>query len=170
MRNVKSLLVRQAAMEAEAIAAVNPAEKTILMKGPLAEVFTRALDIAYAKTDPESGEALESQQMDVAMMQKLASSMVNGEVPPTNNFQTVYGVSRDAVDQGTVVDITQELGARQNDRGDFFLIIDGTQPGDNSDVSSTPVETMRMISALECLMESHGGKVYSSLQEFAQSR
>lgn len=168
MSHIRNLLAQ--ALESEAIATVAPDEKTIVMKGPLAEVFTRALDIAYAKPDPITGEAMESQQMDVAMMQKLAAALNTNDAPPTNNFQTVYGVSRDAVTPQTIVDLTQEITHGSDDRGDFYLIIDGTQPGDNGNASSTPVDTVRMISAMECLVEAHGGKVFTSLEEFAKSR
>jgi hypothetical protein len=167
---MKSMLAQ--ALEGEAVVqAVSPDEQTIMMKGPLAEIYTRALDIAYAKPDPLTGESvMESQQMDVAMLQKLATSLSGVAPMPTNNFQTVYGVSRDAVDKTVVVNITKEITNPENVGRDFFLIIDGTQPGANSDVSSAPVETMRMIDALECLVESHGGKVFTSLQQFADSR
>jgi len=146
----------------EAIEAPVPEEQTVVMMGPLSAIYAKALDIAYAKQDP----AMESQQMDVAIMQKLAAAMSPNSAP-TSNFQTVYGVSRNALTQDVVIDITQEL-AKNN--GEFYLIIDATQPGANGTMSAAPQETFKMIQALESLVASHGGKVFSNLQDFANSR
>lgn len=168
---MNSLLAR--ALESENVTTPDSTEKTIVIKGPLSDVYTKALSIAYAKTEPnpEATEvATESQQMDVVMFEKLAAQMkLNSDVPPTHHFQTVYGVSRDNVTQDVVVDITQEV-VNQPERGDFYLIIDGTKPGANSETVSAPEETVRMIAAVECIVESYGGKVFSSLEEFAKSR
>lgn len=139
----------------------------ILLRGPLANIFAEMLNKVYAKEEPKEGEAMESLQMDSALAQKL-NALVNQSSAPTDNFQTIYGVSRDNVTTDTVVDISKEL-VDKIDTSTFFLVIDGTKPGPNSAYSSAPVDTIgnldpagqstRNISAMECLVEAHGGKV-----------
>lgn len=152
-----------------------PGEQSIVMKGPLAEIYTNALNVAYAKDDPlevvEQTAALESAAIDVMMAQQLAKAMSTDEdSSPTDAFQTVYGVSKDAVSDEIIVDVTSELASPERN-GEFALIIDGTQPGDNSTGTSLPEERMVELSAvLEGLVEAHGGKVYRSLKEFGESR
>lgn len=152
-------------------------EQTIVMKGPLADVYTKALDVAYAKDNPDAQQpepeavaAMESQQMDVAIMQKLQAALAAGSAPPTDNFQTVYGVSRDELNDDVVVDVTSEL-AEQPENSEFVLVVDATTPGANGEGASAPVERLEEISAaLECMVMAHGGKVYSSLKDYAASR
>jgi len=57
-------------------AVTSPEEKTIKMTGPLSEVYTKALQVVYAKTDEESGVmAVESQANDVFMQIALRKAM-----------------------------------------------------------------------------------------------
>jgi hypothetical protein len=140
--------------------------ETILMKGPLSEIFTQALDVAYAKENPDENASLESQQMDVAIMSKLSNAISNSP-SPTTNLQTVYGVSKDAISEDTVVDVTTEL-ANAPDESDFVLIIDAVGNGRNS---TEPTERMiDLAEAMECLVECHGGKVFTSLKDYVNSR
>jgi hypothetical protein len=142
-------------------------EEHVHLRGPLANIFAEMLNKVYSKEEPKEGEAMESLQMDTALAQKL-NSMVNQNSAPTDNFQTIYGVSRDNVSSDTVVDLSKELVGAQNG-SDFFLVVDGTKPGDNSAFASAPVDTIssldasgqsaRNITAMECLVEAHGGKV-----------
>lgn len=152
------------------------ADKTIVMKGPLAEIYGQALAVAMAKEDPnaeapapEAEAALESQQMDVAELQKLAGAMAN-DAAPTSNFQTVYGVARDEMDEDTIVDVTTQL-ATQPDLSEFVLVIDSTSPSGNGTSAQEPQERIEEIgAALECMVTAHGGKVFTSLRSFAASR
>jgi len=153
------------------------AEPSIELKGALSDVFRQALDVAYAKADPNAEEpapeavaAMESQQMDVAVMQKLAASLAANQESPTENVQTVYGVSRTDLNDDVVVDVTQEL-ASQSENDDFVLVIDGVAPGANGDQATAPVEDfVRISAALECMVNAHGGKVFYSLKDYANSR
>jgi len=255
-------LFRQA-LESEEIPAgtIDNAEKTIVMKGPLSEVYTQALHVAYAKDDPvdaptvtetstdnkdvaleaavdkkkkdskdkkeqikvkknsfhkwlhkNPGEKItdadiekglksddphvrkmaifaknakkwhdkatmeafdivafdkvimESQQMDVAIMQKLAASINDNGAPPTDNFQTIYGVSKDDVTDETVVEVTSELA---KDNGDFVLILDAVNPSSSDAVVDEKV--VNLSQALETITLSHGCKVFHSLKEYSES-
>jgi hypothetical protein len=107
---------------------------------------------------------LESQQMDVAIMNKMAAALIDPDVEPTDNFTTVYGTSKDSIDKDTVVDVTSEL-ANTPDNSDFVMVIDATQPGDNSDSVSEPTErVIDLTGALECLVECHNGKTFYDLK------
>lgn len=152
---------------------------TVLMKGPLSEVFTKALDIAYANDKVENGEdvaleslsknerlvrriKMESQQMDVAIMQKLSNAL-NGN--DTQNVQTVYGVSKDDVTDETIVDVTTEL-ANVTEEGDFILVIDAVGNGEGS----TPTEkVVELTNALECMVTAHGFNVFHSFSDYVRS-
>ena len=148
----------------------NDEDKGIVIKGPLSDEFTDALNKEYAKEPEETGAAMESAAIDTMMMQQLAKSMNIQNNSPTDSFQTVYGVSKDEVTQDTIVEVASELSAQQDTR-DFILIIDGTTPGDNGDSNSAPIERLEILnSALECLVIAHGGKVYSSLTQYAKTR
>lgn len=149
-------------------------EKTIIMKGPLADIYTKALDVAYAKEDPteslSADPALESAAIDVMLAKELAKSLAPSSAAPTDNFQTVFGVSKDDVGSETIVNVANEL-TEQNDGGEFILIIDGTAPGANGEGSGESAERLEYLSnALECLVSSFGGRTFTGLAEFAKSR
>jgi hypothetical protein len=142
--------------------------KMVVMTGPLSDVYTQALNEVYAK-QTENGEvvATESQQQDVMLLRELATVMNGGSAPPTDAFQTVYGVSHDTTDEKSVVDLTTEI-SKTEDPSNFVLIIDRMQP---DSASGADPETLTPIqAAMECMVVSHGGKVYRSLGEFAKSR
>lgn len=169
-------MLRRALEDANASNATD-AEPTIELKGPLSENFRQALDVAYAKADPNADEpapeavaAMESQQMDVAVLQKLAASLAANQETPTEQIQTVYGVSRNDLDNDVVVEVTQEV-VNQPDNSEFVLVIDGVNPGANGDQAAAPEETvMQLSSALECIVNAHGGKVFTSFKAYAASR
>lgn len=162
---MSSLLRR--AMESEA---AQVEEKTIEMKGPLAAVYTEALNQAYAKSDNPDADtpALESQAIDAMIAQSLARYTSPDEQEAA--AVTVYGVAEADVSEQTVVDVAQELTSK-DEGGEFFLIIDATNPSSNGDNSSAPTEEfVRLDAALECMVQSFGGKVYRSLADFAKGR
>jgi hypothetical protein len=190
-------LLRQALASEDYEASPNPAEQaSIIMKGPLAEVYTKALAIAYSKDQPleqeekkeaqdvlpepdeqvnavvESLPAMESLQMDSVLMKNMAKLVnpANGDAqaPPAS---MVYTVSKRGVDEPTVIEVANELSAVPDDRrGDYILIIDATTPSANGQQSSAPEERMARLGAtLESLVESFGGRVYHSLGEYLQA-
>lgn len=154
-------------------------DRTIVMRGPLADIYTQALNVAYAKEDPQANDiqeptaTLESQQMDAHVLQKLSAAISHDNVPPTDNFDTVYGVSRNEMTEQTVVDVTTELAGKGSGPStpDFYLIIDAMNLGEGGGAPGESTEKIEQIGqALECLVSAHGGKVFHSLQEFAASR
>lgn len=148
-------------------------QASIIMKGPLADVYSKALQVAFDKENPAIPEddtvkaVLESQQIDVAIMEKMAKLMGANEPPPTDNFQTVYGVSKDGITDEVIVDVTNELVSQATATGnrdrsdDFVLIVDATLPGGEVAEKFEPLAT-----ALETMVQAHGGKVYHSLSEY----
>lgn len=142
----------------------------IVMKGPLSELYTEALNKVYAKPDAITGVATESQANDAMMMQALASDINNqsGEENDGSGGQTtVYGVSATDLDNEDFTDITKEFEGEDK----LVVIIDGVQPGPNSPEDSIPAERAELMSAaLESYVKANGGVVYRSLQEFANAR
>ncbi len=143
-------------------------DKMIVMKGPLSELYTQALNRVYAKEAPAEGVvATESQANDQLMMQALASDYNNPTGDGTGGATTVYGVSAQGVGEEDLVSLTQALGGPD----EMVLIIDGTDPGPNAPNDSIPTEQVVMLkSAMESMVLAHKGRVYHSLQEFASSR
>lgn len=144
-------------------------EQTIEIKGPLSEVYTEALNAAYAKVQTgEDSPALESQAIDAMVAQSLAR-YTNPQPHEAANV-TIYGVSSaDAVPQD-IVNVTTELADKPAEN-EFVLIIDATQPSSNSETSGAPAERFVEVgTALESICAAFGCKVYRSLKDFAQSR
>lgn len=142
---------------------------TIVMKGPLSEVYTQALNAVYAKPEGSpDGVAVESQANDALMMQALASDFNN---PPSEEESagttTVYGVSGSAPTNDDLIDISKEFEGDNK----LVLIVDGVQPGPNSGDDSIPVERAELLGeALESFVKANGGQVFHSLEEYALSR
>jgi hypothetical protein len=165
-----------AATPATAVGNTETGEASVVMKGPLSQVFTEALNSAYAKTDPITGSAaMETAAQDTQYMQQLVKDLLP-EADEDNAETVVYAVSPAQIDQQVVIDITKEAANQGSDdrrgRYDFVVIIDGTQPGANSEGGSAPKERLAqfMETSLECIAECHGIKVYRSLEEFAKAR
>lgn len=156
---------------------------TIVMQGPLAEVFRKALDIAYAKKDTITGEPVVGQQDNIATeAQRLAAeSMANDALmlshmsrvqdaepaqPGSANepVMNVYGVSLGKINDDTVVDVTRRLAKLPAGR-EFFLVVDGTGAGPDSEVVNAG-ELKFM--ALEQVVKAHGGKTFKSLKELRE--
>lgn len=171
--------LRQALEDSES--SPNPEEQAqIIMKGPLADIYTQALDVALAKeADPAAGSdvpavtevvtALETQQMDATLMNGLAK-LLNAQgadgAPETSTKEVVYSVGAASVSEDDVVEVAKDLVA--TDGGDFVLIVDGTAPSVNGEAGgAAPVERG---AALECMVNSFGGKVYHSFGEWLKSK
>lgn len=153
-------------------------EKTVVMKGPLAEVFTKALNIAYAKPDPVTDDVkMESQEQDASVLQSkmkaMAALVINK--PPTEAMTnaggvTLYGVANGEATDDDIVAITQDLANTRPENGRFILIVDGSQGStSDTDLKSNP-EMVRMESAMESMVKAHGGRVFHSLEEYVRRR
>lgn len=151
----------------------DPEEKTVVMKGPLSEVYTNALAIAYAKEDPVTGKpSLESQEMDVAYLKKLAEQVVPQD-EQTDQSETIYGVNVAELDAQEVVNVTQQMTdyTTKNNTDDFVLIIDGTQPGSGGDTGGEiEPRVLNLSQGLESFAAAIGIKVFHSLTEYARQR
>ena len=95
--------------------------KEIKMTGPLSEVYTKALQIVYAKVEPESGMmAVESAANDTLMQIALrkAATVKNAEVYNKTNLPNgyrnlknlnIYSGYADDFNAGKVIDVTKQL-------------------------------------------------------------
>lgn len=152
-------------------------EATIVMKGPLSAVFHQALAVAYAKQDTVTGEpttvqqdniATESQANDALMLAhlgRLAQAEPDEGNSDTKAIYTVYGVSSQQLSDPVVVDVTKELVTKPAERN-FYLVIDGTQAGSNSEQASTPQENfLELEAALETMVRAHGGVCFENFKD-----
>lgn len=147
----------RAAME-EVAEATNPAdEATVLIKGPLSQVFANALDIAYAKPNMPGTTALESQAQEVTLMrQALAGAATGGFSPYANTVY--YSVSKDDATNDDLVNLSKELCDDNSQNSNFILVIDATGPSSNGEQFSNPTEQFVDLT-MESLVKSFGGKV-----------
>lgn len=162
-----------------------PAEdpKTVVMQGPLAEIYRKALDVAYAKKDSVTGEATvgqadgiatESQANDAMMLSHLRDMLGNHDQALSANEReedgepsavlTIYGVSDAQVEDQDVVNVTQQL-ARCSGQDDFVLILDATSRNDGN----TNTSGRERLVALEAMTQAHGRRVYRSLEQLASA-
>jgi len=107
----------------------------------------------------------ESQQMDSVLLDKMAEAIDgNKDASPTDNFVTIYGVSRNDVDEEDAVDVMKEIN-NQPEVGEFILVTDYVN-GDSDDRG----EKSELIGqSLECMVECYGGRVFHSFEEFLNS-
>jgi Ni,Fe-hydrogenase III small subunit len=164
-----------------------PNEPTIVMSGPLSEVFTKALDVAYAKA-PQEGAAViaqESAAQDVTIMQKIVESINNNQQQATQPVDTagaapagegadlqVYGVAKSDIQDSDVVDVADALMNEDETTRpkEFVVVVDSTIPGANG-MGSAPQEEVEYLSeAMESLTKRLGGKFYRSFEEFVEAR
>ena len=134
-------------------------------KKPATEEFTNIVLEQICNT--MAGKvALESQQMDVTIMNKLNDAIKSSEGPvtPTNNFTTIYGVNKSELSEDDVVDVTTELSITP-DNTEVILVIDACEPGDNGATGSITEEVKFISNALECMFISHGGKVFNNFPD-----
>lgn len=122
MRNVMRIALEGMEREPEAI----------VMKGPLGQAMTNALNVAYAKADPVTGEAqvegsaLESQAQDVTVMSKLINAINTTDDQDVKNGVEIYAVSEDDIEPDTVVDVVNQMD--NSKAGELVVIADASAP------------------------------------------
>lgn len=177
--------------DTEEVSQVQPeesAEKTIKMTGPLSEVYTKALQVVYAKTDEESGVmAVESQAndafMQIALRKALAvrqsnvidpDKLTNGYNPSVNTTVAIINV-RD-VDSKKILSaanslITDKL-ADPDSRN--ILVVDGGEEETGEfntlveEVVDPSAAQVTLRAATENLCKRLGIEVYYSFEAFVE--
>ena len=111
--------------------------------------------------------ALESQQMDQQIMAKMAQAITDKDAPPTDSFQTCYGVSRNEVSENDVVEVASDL-ANKKDNEEYVLVMDICLAGDNGSSGGGGERVEVLGEALESIVLAYGGKVFHSLESAAK--
>lgn len=140
----------------------NDNEPMVEMQGPLAEVFRKALNVAYANPDPITNKpVLESQAQDAQIAKMVADAL---QIEEDRGLQpiTVYGVSRTDATGEDLVAVAQNI-APDNQDGIFVLVTDMTQPGPNGEVGGGGESAISL--AMESMVQALGGHVVHSLEE-----
>lgn len=173
------------ALEAEAISASKvqaDGDKLIVMKGSLSEIFTKALNVVFAKPNALNGEyvAMESQAIDAVMLkrsQAMAATtpanqnlgvQINAGGPEAGSTYTVYGVSKMGITPEDIVAVKTDLESMTPEERDrYFLVVNACEPSSNSpDATGRPVEYFQSLqTALESVVESYGGHSTDSMDE-----
>lgn len=138
--------------------------KTVVLNGPLSDVFASALQAAYAR--PESSEenqlATESQEMEMQALKKLAAAIIL-PAPGQEGGAQVYGVSETEVTPQDIVNVTTDLAGRDSQPDEYVVILNGT----GEDEQLQP-EMVNLGVALETIVSSYGGRFYRSLEAYAK--
>lgn len=169
----------------EAPTALEPTEKsdkTITMTGPLSEVYTKALQIVFAKPNTENGiMAVESQANDVLMqiaMRKAAivrssneyENVLDNEYVPENNV-FVYSAYSDDLDTGKAVMAASTVASHAAEYPDdrTVLVVDGGDNGKGRFNELVPAEensSLTVKTAIENLCKNSKVEVYYSFESF----
>jgi len=120
------------------------AEKTVVMQGSLSTIFSKALNIAYAKKDPLTGEpAVESQAIDYYAAAKASASATHSapsqSVADDQNLVDVYTNPVQLKCDGTreeIVQVVQELSAHGTP-SEFVFVSGAMKPTDDSPVGGS---------------------------------
>lgn len=152
MRNVMRIALEGMEREPEAI----------VMKGPLGQAMTNALNVAYAKTDPVTGEAttdgaaMESQAQDVTVMSKLINAVNTSEDSDVKNGVEIYAVSETDIEPDTVVDVVNDMEASK--AGEFVVIADASAPQNEDGTGEVAEDVVDLdaeeVVAIESMLES----------------
>lgn len=128
---------------------------TVVMTGPLSQVYTQALAIAFAKPTPEQVEAgqeqqvvaevaLESQAND-AIMAAGAFNAVHGAAADAvdNPEALIYGVSAQDIDEDTIVDVATQMSQFELDSPEeFIVVVDATDMAAKIDGGEDPTNNI----------------------------
>lgn len=146
-------------------------KKTISISGPLSEVYTKALQVAYCKTDPILNEpmvadlkdpkpAMETAAQDAQLLGKFIETITGASVNQSGGqTASIYAVSRQGLDETEYVKVA-EAATKAEDN--FILVVDATQPSPVTPVSSAPVEkVVNLETALENLVSALGGRFFT---------
>ena len=160
---------------------------TIKMTGPLSEVYTKALQVVYAKKDLESGlVATESQANDALMHIAIRKALqVKKDIELNNNLiilnpeditvpDSIYVHTRTADDftADNITPIVTELANSVNETSidRTILIVEGGDQGEtefNTEVPEGSESTVR--EATESICKSMGVEIYYSFEDFVNS-
>lgn len=154
-------------------------QPAIELKGPLGEVYTKALNIAFAKPDEATGRpVLESQANDALMQSNLVKIATQLDTfDQSNPNTTIYGVSKSEVAQDDVVEVAKQLASTETKPEDFILVVDATKMASNPEdlnsldeyvvdtIVDPQIEGTEFAPVLESMVIAYGGKVVYSLEE-----
>lgn len=152
-------------------------EEIIVVKGPLGQAVTQALNVSLAKIDSvtglpttEGGTALESQAQDITVMQKLINAVNEDPAEDAPEGIEIYGVNAAEVTPETVVEVVNDMDNSDDDR-DYVVVADTAAPQNLTGEGETPNEAIDVnnpspaLEALRSAVQAKGGKFYFSLEE-----
>ncbi len=146
-------------------------DKTVLLKGPLSDVYTQALAIAYSKetpTDalPDSGNiSVESQANDSIVQAAIIRAISGGDTVDTNSATTVYGVSQNSLTQNDVVEIVNLIKDNESNPDNLIIVVDSGDSEDTTKFVDISEISKELTSAIEHLGAAYHVPVTHSLQD-----
>ena len=166
---------------------------TLVMKGPLSQTFTEALNKLYAKDDPLTGNLMSGYTVgnDEGVVAAVDNSRVvtategvfmsdpavleamqgRGITPINKDTLVVYGVDGERIDADDLKEVAK-LGVNIDSPNKMVVVIE-TSEGSGRDVANRHVEaeldhynSNKYCSALETLCDSFGVRVYKGFNSF----
>lgn len=171
----------------------NNTEAAVVMTGPLGQVYTQALAIAFAK--PEVNErvettdvtAMESQANDAIMAAGAIHAVTGADADVIDNPEAlIYGVSAQKLDEQTVIDVAKQMAEFELEQPEeFIVVVDATDMAQNADnqvndpteqldnaatyltqpVNDANLEKVELLPVLESMVVAMGGRVVYSLKQ-----
>ncbi len=132
----------------------NNTESAVIMTGPLGQVYTQALAIAFAKqsadhtaaasegtqtvTEVQEGAAapaMESQANDAIIAAGAITAVTGSEAEVIDNPEAlIYGVSAQHIDEKTVTDVATQMSQFELDKPEeFIVVVDATDMAQQAD-------------------------------------
>jgi hypothetical protein len=151
--------------------------KEIKMTGPLSEIYTKALQIVYAKTEPQSGiMAVESAANDTLMLIAARKANVinntdnlsNTYRPPSNaNIYTAYA---DDFNLGKVIDVTKTLNDYKTIHPQIrnILVLDGGDASTGNYIKPIDSTTQSIKVMTESICKATGIELYYSFESLVK--
>lgn len=148
-----------------------PEMDSVVVNGPLSEVYTQALNQLYAIKDPVTGKvaAMESQANDAHVLGELFTALAESSNEYTMDIPKTYvfGMRRDLITPSSMNDLQVNIDEFQEDKGAirYVLVNDAT----NNQVLDLPVGEIitnsRIIDSMESMVLAIGGMVVRSFSD-----
>lgn len=156
--------------------------KEIKMTGPLSEIYTKALQIVYAKTEPHSGiMAVESAANDTLMLiaARKASTVNDTNEYNKNNLSNkyrplsntnIYTAYADDFNLGKVIDVTKNLNDYKTIHPQIrnILVLDGGDASTGNYIKPIDSTTQSIKVMTESICKATGIELYYSFESLVK--
>lgn len=133
-------------------------ERMVMVTGPLAAVFSKALSEAYAKPDSLTGVAVESQANDqiagvAALLAEQAAAKATGDTVHVFNYPAVYKSAQQPSDAPEPVAVTRDLSKIVGQVPTRFIFYqDCTTPTSDAPTGGATTRMLPVVESIEIVV------------------